>query len=391
MPERPPIVCYGSYDYWSGTRGSPLQLVEAAHRLGHPVLWINNIGMNMPRARRRRGLARRVWQRLRSWSRWLRTIRPGFHVLAPVALPLFGNKRLERWTDRWLRFQIRLVLRHLGFEDAVALVCIPSFGNVAPNLPHRALVYYYTDKYDAYRDITAHTAIQERDRRLLEAADLVLCASRLLEEEARRRHPAVIYFPHAVQEDMFRATLTAETVEPDDLAPIPHPRVGYFGSLTDSNDMSLVAYCARHDPSLQFVMIGRRLAAYPELAGLPNVHFLGPKQHEEIPLYGKYLDVGIMNWKMTDWIRHSSPVKTREYLALGLPVVSVPIAEVEMEYADLVTVAADGPSFLDAIHRALAQDDAAARDRRRERVRGDSWEQRVDLLFRSLEEVARGA
>jgi len=349
-------------------------------------LWINSIGMNLPKTQRR-GFLQRVILRLRSWSRWLRTVEPEFHVLAPVALPLFGNKTIEKWNDRWLLTQLRLAYRRLGFQQPLVVACMPAFAGVIASLPRAGLIYYYTDKYDAYRDITARDAILARDRQLFQAADVVFCASRKIYTTLVHQRADVHYLPHAVDFDHFQQAVARPRPAPADLTPIPHPRVGYFGSLTDSNDQELIRYAAQQDPKLQFVLIGRVLADYAALERLPNVHLLGYKSYAQIPTYGSHFDVAFMGWKMTDWIRHSSPVKTKEYLSLGLPVVATPIEELQVEFPDLVYLASTPEEFLAAIQRALAEDSSDLRQRRIERVRGESWDARADEMFARLAEV----
>ncbi len=386
MPDRQPVVCFGCYDYWNSNPGSPVQIMNTIGKRGHPVLWINSIGMNLPRLRRR-GLARRVLLRLRSWSRWLRSARPGFHVLSPVVLPLFGNRWIEKLNDQWLLWQIRLAYRILGFRRPLNLVCMPSFAGAVARLPRSEMIYYYTDKYDSYRDITAKAAIASRDEALFNSADLVLCASEKIYQGLKDKRSGVHYLPHAVDFDHFQAVLQQDTEMPDDLAHIPSPRIGYFGSLTDSNDIEMIHHCATRDPALQFVLIGRVLSDYSLIENLPNVHLLGFKPYAEIPLYGKYFDVAFMNWKMTEWIRHCSPVKTKEYLSLGLPVVSVPIEELATQFADVVLLADSGPTFLAAIHAALANDSPVLHQQRIDLVRNDSWTTRVEQIFDLVDKV----
>ncbi len=386
MATKEPVVCFSCYDYWHSNPGSPYHIMHAIRQRGHPVLWINSIGMNLPKMRRR-GFRRRASLRLRSWSRWLRAAEPGFHVLAPVALPLFGNKTIEKWNDRWLSIQLRLAYRRLGFRQPLVVTCMPAFAGVIASLPRTGLIYYYTDKYDAYRDITARDAILARDRQLFQAADVVFCASRKVYTTLVDQRAGVHYLPHAVDFDHFQRAVEHPGPVPPDLATIPHPRVGYFGSLTDSNDQELIRYAAQEDPGLQFVLIGRVLADYAALARLPNVHLLGYKPYAQIPAYGRHFDVAFMGWKMTDWIRHSSPVKTKEYLSLGLPVVANPIEELQVEFSDLVYFASTPAEFLAAIRCALAEDSAGLRRRRIERVRGESWDARVDEMLARLAEV----
>jgi hypothetical protein len=390
MAERRPVVCFGCYDYWHSNPGSPVQLMDAVHARGHQVLWINSIGMNLPRLGKR-GFWKRVGLKLRSWVRWLRPHRPGFYVLAPVVLPLFGNPRVEKLNDLWLVLQIRLAYLLLGIRRPLAFVCMPSFAGAVARLPREGLIYYYTDKFDAYRDITARDAIRRRDRQLLTDADLVLCASEAIVRSLPVERPRVHHFPHAVDFPRFQAALASDAPPPADIAAIPSPRIGYFGSLTDSNDLEMIRHAATAAPELHFVLIGRVFGDYSAVAGLPNVHLLGFKPYDMIPHYGRWFDVGIMNWKLTEWIRHCNPVKTKEYLSLGLPIVSVRIAEVERLYPDLVAFAADGPEFLAAIRRVLAEDGPELRRRRQDRVRHETWAQRVEEMFALYEEAIGGA
>jgi hypothetical protein len=97
---------------------------------------------------------------------------------------------------------------------------------------------------------------------------------------------------------------------------------------------------------------------------LPHVHFLGRKPYEEIPFYGKTFDVAMMPWNRNKWIEYCNPVKTKEYLALGKPIVSVYYPEIE-PYSDVVYVARDYDGFVSCIGQAIEEDDPAkVRERR---------------------------
>ena len=98
--------------------------------------------------------------------------------------------------------------------------------------------------------------------------------------------------------------------------------------------------------------------------------FLGMIPYKKLPAVAANFDVGIMFWKLTDWIKACSPLKLKEYLALGLPIVSVPIDEVLLKYTEYVQVATDGPSFVAAIEQVLT---LADRNERREFAMQYSW------------------
>lgn len=50
----------------------------------------------------------------------------------------------------------------------------------------------------------------------------------------------------------------------------------------------------------------------------------------ELPGYSKGFDVAILPFPISEVTLHANPLKVREYLAAGLPVVSTPIPEVEV-------------------------------------------------------------
>ena len=375
-----PIVCFAGDNYWFSNPHSRYHLMNALHRRGHAVLWVNSIGMNMPKVRRS-GFATRVLLKLRSWSRWLGEARAGFHVLTPIALPLFGNRTLTQMNDRWIGLQVNLACKRLGIRKPLVFASIPSFAGVVGAMDRSGLLYYYSDKYESYRDISARESIAAMDRQLFEAADGVFCASEKVYDSLKALRSGVHLLPHAVDFEHFNSALSSDEPEPEDLRRIPHPRIGYFGSITSSNDQEMIHHAAANAPDLQFVLIGRVLGDYSRLERLANVHFLGFKEYELLPSYGKHFDVAFMCWIMTDWIRHSNPLKTKEYLSLGLPVVSVRIEHLEREFSELVLFAETGEEFLAQIRAALEMNGTGDRKRRIDAVRGESWDARAGEMM----------
>jgi len=389
MSAKDPILCFAGDNYWFSNPHSRYHLMHSLHRTGHRVLWVNSIGMNLPKVRQR-GFFKRVGMKLRSWLRWLKAAEPDFWVLTPIALPLFGNALVERLNGGWISLQVRLACSILGLGRPLVFASIPSFADVVAAVPRRGLIYYYSDKYDAYRDLTARETIAAKDRALFEAADAVFCASDRVYEDLAPRRPHVYSMPHAVDFRHFNAAVTDDVAMPADLSTIPSPRIGYFGSLTDSNDTDMILHAAQAAPDLQFVLIGRVLGDYRALAELPNVHLLGFKAYQELPAYGRHFDVAFMCWKLTDWIRHSNPLKTKEYLSLGLPIVSVPIDELLNNFAEHVTFAETGPELLTGVRQELADDSPARHEARIESVRGESWDARVTEMMARWQEASHG-
>jgi hypothetical protein len=92
------------------------------------------------------------------------------------------------------------------------------------------------------------------------------------------------------------------------------------------------------------------------------------------------LDVALMPWQSNEWIRHANPIKIKEYLAVGLPVVSTWYPELD-RYTDVVRVAKGRDDFVRQVRAALDDDDPTGPERRRAAVLPDSWQRRADQML----------
>jgi hypothetical protein len=82
---------------------------------------------------------------------------------------------------------------------------------------------------------------------------------------------------------------------------------------------------------------------------------------------------------------NANPLKVREYLAAGLPVVSTAIPEVEV--LGLCRIGRDQESFVNEVREALREPGPDIE--RSEAIRSESWEARVDEVRAHLAALER--
>ena len=110
------------------------------------------------------------------------------------------------------------------------------------------------------------------------------------------------------------------------------------------------------------------------------MHWLGFRRYSLIPAYGSAFDVAIMPWQDNDWIKRSNPIKLKEYLALGLPVVSTDFAELA-GYTDRVRAARTHADFVDHLRTTLASGPLLPPHTLRASVEPHSWQARTLTLL----------
>jgi GT2 family glycosyltransferase len=379
----PGFIWFAAQDWWYHNRAhSDFQLMQQVAR-DRPVLLVNSLGLRLPRKGVSTHPARRISRKLRSMAKLVRRPvdgLPGFHVMTPVMLPAYGDGALAR-ANAWLvRQQVRAVARAVGVGPRpLVAATIPTAWPVVRHLRRRALLYNRSDQHSAFPEAD-QAWVAGLEESLLRHADAVLYVSH---ELMAADEPLVgdrgVFLGHGVDLDHFSDATPAE--EPAELAEIPRPIMGFFGGLDDYVvDMALLAETARAVPEASLVLIGDATCPMDELTALPNVHWLGFQPYSRIPAFGRAFDVALMPWLDNEWIRFANPIKLKEYLALGLPVVSTRYPELEHS-DDPVLVAPTRADFPTLVRAALAGRGGHDAEAARAAVQSSSWAARAEHLM----------
>ena len=94
----------------------------------------------------------------------------------------------------------------------------------------------------------------------------------------------------------------------------------------------------------------------------------------------KAFDVAIIPYLQNQQVRNANPLKLREYLATGKPIVSVPTPEVD-RFANVLHVAEGREAFLAAMELALLENTPELCAARMAAVREMSWEHRAQTAL----------
>ena len=201
-------------------------------------------------------------------------------------------------------------------------------------------------------------------------------------EESKQCKKA-IFLDHGVDYEMF-ASAENDLEKPMEIVDIPKPIVGFFGGIDDhTSDIAFVERVVDFLPQMSFVFVGEASSDCLKLMAKKNVWMLGQKNYEQIAHYGKCFNVAIMPWRQNRWIEACNPIKLKEYLALGKPIVSTPFAELQ-KYRDVVYEAKTPEEFADCIKKALVEDNPERVAARRSKVKDASWESKAEQVMNEL-------
>jgi glycosyltransferase involved in cell wall biosynthesis len=374
------IICVAND--WGGDPTSKTHIM-AKLAARNRVLWVNSFGMRRPAASRRD--LRRIVVKLAQGLRVSRRVTPSLHVYHPLVLPLLGSPKADRLNAWILATTIRRLSGWHGLSRPLLWAFVPTAADLVGRLGEQTVVYHCVDQYAAFAGVPSEV-LRRKEIELVRRADVVFASSEELVAERRPLNPHTHFVSHGVDVEHFARARRLETPVPADTAALRRPLIGFFGLLADWVDVDLVRTLALAEPGWTIVLVGKIATDVRTVRDLPNVRLLGQRPYESLPGYCRAFDVGIIPFRVNELTERANPLKLREYLAAGLPVVATDLPEVR-KYRDVVRLASSPGAFAAQIRQALGDRDPARARRRQDAVRGESWEARVEELSAHIEAV----
>ena len=306
-------------------------------------------------------------------------VEPNLFVMNPLAIPAYGNSLIKKLNGLSLRWQIRRTMKKLGFKRPVNYTFLPSAALLAKRLGEDYLIYHCVDEYAAFTDIEAGP-ILALEKELMQKSDLVVVSAEKLLDDKKSENPNTHLIRHGTDWAHFRTAIDPDLELPPEVADLPKPIIGFHGLLADWVDFELIKKVAEYFSHGSVVLVGK-VAADAEkhasvLDGVSNVHFLGRKPYADLPAYCKAFDVALNPFVVNELTLAANPLKVREYLAAGLPVVSTDIPECRVLPDCLIGT--DHADFIAKIESALA--DPKPRGVISDAIAHESWDAKVDEI-----------
>ena len=376
------IICFSSD--WDQ---DPLSKHHIMSRLAkhNRVLWINSIGMRTPTANGK-DIAK-IGGKLTSFFKGLQRVQDNLYVMSPLAIPFHGSELTGKINRALLLTQVSYYQKKLNFENPILWSFIPNVESLFGCFSEKLSLYYITDDFTQFSGYPSK-AIGRMESCLISKSDVVIASAKRLAERKSPNGKDIMVVPHGVDHKHFAQALSLSPEDwPADIKDIKHLIVGFYGEINHWLDLNMLAEAARKKPEWSFVLIGRiavEVGNIRFLTELTNVHYLGQKKFEELPAYCAAFDVALIPMKINELTLNVNPLKLREYLAAGVPVVSSPLPEV-LAYGDGVRFATTSEELVKVVEEILKQDRKRLAPILSQRVANESWDAKVEEISKIIE------
>lgn len=283
-----------------------------------------------------------------------------------------------------------LELPHMYFWLFSTTTCYTIGDFVAMQKEGVEFIYDYIDDMD--EAISEEVAVQREIYDNLGKINpkILVASAQVLHEQLSDKFPnrEIVMAKNAVNIEDFDID-KARTVNdaPEDLRQVlatKKPIVGYYGAMAGWLDYDLINTITAKRDDLEFVFIGVDYqGALKNLEIRENVHFLGPKQYEELPEYSYWFDCATIPFQKGDIAQSTSPVKLFEYMAMGIPTVCTKDLKECYGY-EYVYISDGSREFNSNIDKAIKSKKDAKRVLRAQAME-NTWRSRAEAVFAHLQ------
>lgn len=382
MKKEWPTILYFGNDWFGDNRTSSHHI---ARLLGKEfrIVYIECPGLRAPKGSSRD--IKKIFSKVKKSLAGVRILDQKFFLFTIFQIPFHKIKFLRAVNRFIIISSLKGLCRKLKIKNPILWFVVPHLADVLGKIDEQLVVYYCIDDYASLPGVNKEM-IQKMDAELTKKADIVFVSAEPLLESKQKFNPRVILSRHGVDFEHFNQACSLEMKIADEVKSLKKPVIGFFGLIETWVDLDLIKFLAEARPDWNFLMIGRVAVSANPCESLSNVHFIGSKKYEVLPHYAKIFDAAIIPCKLNKLIINFNPLKLREYLAMGKPVVTIRVPEVEA-FSDVVEIADTYQEFLEKLDFVLSHDNPGKMQKRLEKVRDSSWELKVKAVTAEVDKI----
>lgn len=372
MPDPAPLVVFS--DDW-GRHPSSCQHLVAQLLPTRPVVWVNTIGTRPPRLDRATLL--RAVEKFKQWGRAKPeptpepSSAPSPRVLNPRMWPSFRTRFARALNRRLLGRALRAAVADLP-APPVVVTTLPITADLVGTFPAARWVYYCVDDFGVWPGLDGRT-MRAMEADLVAKVDAAVAVSETLQDHLTTLGKPSHLLTHGVDLAHFRRPAPAAL--PDSLRGldgVTGPLVVFWGVIDRRMDVEFVRTLAGSLEAGTVLLVGPWDAPDPALQMIPRVKVLPPVPYADLPALAARAAVLVMPYADLPVTRAMQPLKLKEYLATGRPVVVRDLPSTR-PWADCLDVASTPATFAAAVRERLTGGVPAGQAAARARLEEEGW------------------
>lgn len=355
---------------------------------GNKLLWVNTIGLRRPRLTLKD--FERCVQKLTSFTAKpiQETLPDNLAIINPPMLP-FANSWVRKFNRRSVITAVKRKMTELGMSAPIVIITVPNAADYIGSFNEVLSVYYCVDEFSEWPGVTK-ILVKEMETTLLTQVDFVAAVSDQLVLHKTTANGPTHLLTHGVDVAHFNHTLCcSNNCPPAPLARIKPPVVGYFGLIDERTDQDLIEALLVHHPDWSVVFIGKAVVDLTRLSGHQNFYHIDSVPYQSLPCYAASFSVCLLPYVRTKLTDNINPLKLKEYLATGKPIVSTGLPEAVKLTGWGVRIGNDYQEIIHQIESVLSLDSWES-EKQISNLLQETWAHKAEQLSLWIDEILEG-
>ncbi|MCU7924763.1 MAG: glycosyltransferase [Candidatus Thiodiazotropha sp. (ex Dulcina madagascariensis)] len=345
----------------------------------HPALWVNTIGTRNPKLT--------IYDLKKALIKVKKMLFPrrtenarndnNLTVIQPIMLPFFSLPGIKLFNKYSIKKAVSNSMKKNGINNPIMVITAPNAHEYIGSFGEKCSVYYCVDDYSEWPGLNKKEVIK-MESELIRKCNIFVATSDLLYNKISNKNKDVQLLTHGVDLEFY-----AKKDQPAHklLNGVPRPQVGYFGLFDDRSDKELIKSLSLQMPDVSFIITGSVDTDIRDLRSISNIYFTGSVPYKELPQLISSWDICMLPYKINELTNAIQPLKIKEYLASGKPVISTPIKEVKAlkEYVYLAETPDQWRVGIQKILRGGSDDRV---QNRADFLKSESWEIKADHFLK---------
>ncbi|SFU46693.1 Glycosyltransferase involved in cell wall bisynthesis [Pustulibacterium marinum] len=310
-----------------------------------------------------------------------------YHLVVPPVLPVdfikndaifqfFFQRNIQLYQKR-----LRKVFKKLAVKDPIVISAYnPFYGlSMIGKLNQKLNIYYCYDGIGTRRHGPRIFGIDEQ---FSKKCDAIITTSDFINSEKKKWNPNSFVVKNGVDFESFVKEAKKDVHQKSKKI------VGYIGSLDHRFDIETMEKVIQQLPNYEFHFTGnlRNEEIKKRLEVFENVQFFGAVKPNEVPGLLASYDVGIIPYLVNEINKNIYPLKINEYMAVGVPVVMTPFAELK-DFEGMISVAGSSENFATALQNEIEQDSKDKIAKRIAFAAQNSWDAKAKEFNNIIEQL----
>ncbi len=366
---------------WKSNWQIPHELVNSLLKNKNRVLYVENTGVRSFMLKDLNRIFKRGFNFLKS-AKGFKNKSKYFSLFSPVIFPYPYNK-LALYINKFIYVNnIKKWIEVNKIENVVLICFLPTPINLelTKYINFKKKIYYCLDNLskgylDSYK-------IKIYEKIFLNISDINFFTS---EKLLRKNYISkkTLLLPAGVKLENFKKKRKLKKIK---------KVIGYIGAVSEVFDQELVVRLAEEFKEFQIVIVGPVVTNIDKLSKYKNIKFVEQVEHKFLQNYMINFDVGIIPYKTNSFTESVYPCKLNEYLALGLPVVSTNLNELNKKNVfnpNIFSIAKNHKEFVKKIKNELNNDKYEKIVARKNYALNNSWESRYKTFRTSIDSIKK--